>query len=185
MRERIEGRNRIHSAVVSRKGPQPPSDLRRTGTPCRLPQWHSPYPGASGQAQTVIDESARRFPSDTLLNNVSLPTASAAIEIGRGDPAKAIELLRPASPYELGRFADFAPIYCSGLGVPPRAGRRTGRRRVPKNPRQTVGDVTKAIDAYNLWKQTYPRDWIPPHNQAFLYVETGEYQKAIEGELRS
>src|SRR5579863_7898399 len=115
MRERIEGRNRIHSAVVSRKGPQPPSDLRRTGTPCRLPQWHSPYPGASGQAQTVIDESARRFPSDTLLNNVSLPTASAAIEIGRGDPAKAIELLRPASPYELGRFADFAPIYVRGL----------------------------------------------------------------------
>src|SRR5579863_4315206 len=48
---------------------------------------------------------------------------------------------------------------------------------------QTVGDVTKAIDAYNLWKQTYPRDWIPPHNQAVLYAQTGEYEKAVEGEI--
>jgi tetratricopeptide (TPR) repeat protein len=71
--------------------------------------------GASGQAQAVIAESAKRFPSDTLLSRVSLPTASAAIELGRDDPARAVELLRPTSPYELGLTADFAPIYVRGL----------------------------------------------------------------------
>jgi tetratricopeptide (TPR) repeat protein len=69
----------------------------------------------SGQAQRLIDDLAKRFPSDTLLNVVSLPTARAAIEIQRGNPAKAIELLRPAGPYELGRYADFVPIYVRGL----------------------------------------------------------------------
>jgi tetratricopeptide (TPR) repeat protein len=71
--------------------------------------------GASGQSQKLIEESAKRFPSDTVLNNALLPTASAAIEIQRGSPAKAIELLRPASPYELGQFADYLPIYVRGL----------------------------------------------------------------------
>jgi len=58
---------------------------------------------------------AKRFPSATLLNIVSLPTARAAIEIQRGNPAKAIEFLRPAGPYELGNHAQFIPIYVRGL----------------------------------------------------------------------
>jgi len=71
--------------------------------------------GASVQSQRLIDESAKRFRSDTFLNSVLLPTASAAIEIQRGNPAKAIELLRPANPYELGEFAHFVPIYVRSL----------------------------------------------------------------------
>jgi tetratricopeptide (TPR) repeat protein len=58
---------------------------------------------------------AKHFPSDTFLNGVSLPTARAAIEIQRGNPAKALEWLRSAGPYELGQFADFLPIYVRGL----------------------------------------------------------------------
>ena len=69
----------------------------------------------SGQAQRLIDDLAKRFPSATLLNIVSLPTARAAIEIQRGNPARAIELLRPAGPYELGENAGFVPIYVRGL----------------------------------------------------------------------
>jgi len=69
----------------------------------------------AGQAQRLIDDLAKRFPSATLLNIVSLPTARAAIEIQRGNPAKAIEFLRPAGPYELGNHAQFIPIYVRGL----------------------------------------------------------------------
>jgi serine/threonine protein kinase/tetratricopeptide (TPR) repeat protein len=71
--------------------------------------------GASGQSERLIEELAKHYPSDTLLNSVSLPTARATTEIQRGNPAKAIELLRPAGPYELGEYTGFVPIYVRGL----------------------------------------------------------------------
>jgi tetratricopeptide (TPR) repeat protein len=49
--------------------------------------------GAAGGAQRLIDELARRSPTDTLLNAVSLPTARAAIELHRGNAGKAIEVV--------------------------------------------------------------------------------------------
>ena len=56
--------------------------------------------GATRQAQALVGELAERFPNDTLMNAVSLPNARAAIELQRGNPAKAIELLEAAAPYE-------------------------------------------------------------------------------------
>ncbi|MFB3154675.1 MAG: tetratricopeptide repeat protein, partial [Candidatus Acidiferrales bacterium] len=56
--------------------------------------------GATRQAQALVGELAERFPTDTLMNAVSLPNARAAIELQRGNPAKAIELLEAAAPYE-------------------------------------------------------------------------------------
>ena len=37
---------------------------------------------------------------DTLWNSVKAPSIQAAVELGRGEPAKAIELLQSAAPYE-------------------------------------------------------------------------------------
>ena len=76
---------------------------------------------ASGQAQALIDEAAQRRPKDTLLNALRLPTARAAIEIQRGNPAQAIQLLNAAAPYELGRGGSggggrrFLAVYVRGL----------------------------------------------------------------------
>ncbi len=56
--------------------------------------------GDRSQAQALADDLTQRFPTDTLVNSVSLPTIRAAIEIRRGNPTKAIELLRAAAPYE-------------------------------------------------------------------------------------
>ncbi|MBI3667025.1 MAG: protein kinase [Acidobacteria bacterium] len=67
--------------------------------------------GAAAQAQPLIDELGKRFPQDTVINAISLPTARAALEVNRGNPAKAIDLLRAAAPYELGNPA---PIYLRG-----------------------------------------------------------------------
>jgi len=58
--------------------------------------------GDARRAQALMDEMARRSPLDTEVNNVILPVVRAATEIRRGNPNKAIELLRPAAPYELG-----------------------------------------------------------------------------------
>jgi eukaryotic-like serine/threonine-protein kinase len=56
--------------------------------------------GHAGPAQSLIDEAHKRFPSDTLINAVGLPTARAALEIHRGNPQRAVELLGSADPYE-------------------------------------------------------------------------------------
>jgi eukaryotic-like serine/threonine-protein kinase len=43
----------------------------------------------------------------------------------------------------------------------------------------TTGDLDKAIQAYDLWAQTYPRAWVPPNNEAFIYVCLGQNDKAL------
>ncbi len=42
-----------------------------------------------------------------------------------------------------------------------------------------TGEVDKAIETYQLWKQTYPRDWAPWNNLALKYTELGMYDKAL------
>ncbi|MBI4456835.1 MAG: protein kinase [Acidobacteria bacterium] len=70
--------------------------------------------GAVGPAQTLNDELRKRFPTDTLLRTVALSTTDAVIEINRGNPGKAIELLQATMPYELGLSFFGWPIYIRG-----------------------------------------------------------------------
>jgi serine/threonine protein kinase/tetratricopeptide (TPR) repeat protein len=58
--------------------------------------------GDSGQARKIADDLAHRFPLDTMINRYWLPVIDASIEIGRNNPAKALERLRTASQYESG-----------------------------------------------------------------------------------
>jgi eukaryotic-like serine/threonine-protein kinase len=58
--------------------------------------------GALAQAQEIAQDLTKRFPRDTLMNGYWLPTINAAIEINRGNPGKAIEVLGITAPYELG-----------------------------------------------------------------------------------
>ena len=43
-----------------------------------------------------------------------------------------------------------------------------------------TGELSKLVDTYQLFKQTYPREWIPPNNLANDYIEIGWYHKAVE-----
>jgi tetratricopeptide (TPR) repeat protein len=43
-----------------------------------------------------------------------------------------------------------------------------------------TGELDKAIEVYELWKRTYPRDSYPPNDLAVIYNLTGEHQKAVE-----
>ena len=46
---------------------------------------------------------------------------------------------------------------------------------------QTVeGALPKTIETYQVWTQTYPKDFVPHSNLAGLYNGRGEYDKAIE-----
>jgi serine/threonine protein kinase/tetratricopeptide (TPR) repeat protein len=56
--------------------------------------------GELSQAQTIIDELVKRFPNDTLLNKIQMPLVRARIELQRGNPAQAIQLLETTGIYE-------------------------------------------------------------------------------------
>ena len=42
-----------------------------------------------------------------------------------------------------------------------------------------TGNVDAVRKTYDLWAQTYPRDTMPPTNLAVVYVEVGNYEKAL------
>ena len=58
--------------------------------------------GESNRSAKIADDLGKSFPQNTVINGYWLPTIRAAIEIDRGNAAKAIEMLRAAIPYELG-----------------------------------------------------------------------------------
>jgi eukaryotic-like serine/threonine-protein kinase len=64
---------------------------------------------------------AHRFPEDTVVQFNYLPTIKALLEINLGNPAKAIEILEAARPYELGSPSNISmslslyPVYVRGL----------------------------------------------------------------------
>jgi tetratricopeptide (TPR) repeat protein len=64
------------------------------------------------EAEKLVKELKKDYPSDTLVNNYWLPTARAALAIGRKKPAEAVEVLRQAEPGELGTVFDFLDYAC-------------------------------------------------------------------------
>jgi tetratricopeptide (TPR) repeat protein len=58
--------------------------------------------GDSKQAQALADHLESGFPEDTSIRSSYLPVIRAILALNRGDPAKAIDALEPAIPYELG-----------------------------------------------------------------------------------
>jgi eukaryotic-like serine/threonine-protein kinase len=56
--------------------------------------------GDTAQAEKLAGETSKLFPNGTIWNTVQLPEIRAAIELQRDQPAKAVERLASASPYE-------------------------------------------------------------------------------------
>jgi eukaryotic-like serine/threonine-protein kinase len=71
--------------------------------------------GDTNQATAILNEQYRRFPKDTWLNMVWLPTVKAIVELRRNNPAAAIQLLQATRAYETGYVAQYWPIYIRGL----------------------------------------------------------------------
>jgi len=67
--------------------------------------------GDTNRAQKLTDELAKDFPSNTLLNNATLPLARAVVEVERKNPERAVALLEPARPYEM---SDYSIAYVRG-----------------------------------------------------------------------
>jgi tetratricopeptide (TPR) repeat protein len=56
--------------------------------------------GAVGEAENIAKSLDQQFPLNTLVQNFQLPTIRAAIELHKGQPARAIEILQAALPYD-------------------------------------------------------------------------------------
>ncbi len=73
--------------------------------------------GEAVRAQAIVDKLNHDFPLNTLVQNYWLPTLRAAIELNRGNAAKAIEVLQVAAPYELGGIGAMIPVYLRGQAL--------------------------------------------------------------------
>ncbi len=107
--------------------------------------------GDSSQAQTLANDLERSFPEDTSVKFNYLPTVLAFLALNHGDPAKAIELLQVAVPYELGQprstqtgfFGALYPIYARGQAyVAAHQGAEAARefQKILDHPGIMVGD---------------------------------------------
>jgi serine/threonine protein kinase/tetratricopeptide (TPR) repeat protein len=107
--------------------------------------------GDSSQAQTLTNDLERSFPEDTSVKFNYLPTVRAFLALNHGDPAKAIELLQVAVPYELGQprstqtgfFGALYPIYARGQAyLAARQGAEAARefQKILDHPGIMVGD---------------------------------------------
>jgi serine/threonine protein kinase/tetratricopeptide (TPR) repeat protein len=70
--------------------------------------------GEAREANAIADELVRENPAHTLINADAVPLMKAALEVDHGSPAKAIELLQKASPYEFGFTTGVEPSYVRG-----------------------------------------------------------------------
>jgi serine/threonine protein kinase/tetratricopeptide (TPR) repeat protein len=68
--------------------------------------------GDAAHAQSLADDLNKRFPQDTVVQSVWLPTIRAQIETSRKNPARSIELLQAATPYDLGMLSASAANSC-------------------------------------------------------------------------
>ncbi len=80
------------------------------------------FAGSIASAQSLTDDLAKRFPQNTLLQSVWLPTIRAQIAIVKGRPVEGVELLEIARRFELGGTVGNAannscvyPAYVRGL----------------------------------------------------------------------
>ena len=68
--------------------------------------------GDVAHAQSLSDDLAKRFPQDTVIQSVWLPTVHAQIELSRRNATRSIELLQTVAPYELGMLSGSATNSC-------------------------------------------------------------------------
>jgi eukaryotic-like serine/threonine-protein kinase len=66
------------------------------------------------RALALVEDLRSRFHGHTVLNQASIPSTMAAIELQRQNPSKAIELLRQAEPFDLSEFGGLSPVYIRG-----------------------------------------------------------------------
>ncbi len=129
--------------------------------------------GDSARAEKMASDLAKQYPTDTLVNFYWLPAIHAAVELDRKNPAKAIELLKPASQYD---FSSPAPaISVGGPLVPPYI--RGEAYLLAHQGAEAAAEFQKFIDRRYL-VGNYPLGALAHLGLARAYAEQGNAAKA-------
>lgn len=119
------------------------------------------------RAQKRAEEATKLRSTDTLWNAAQLPLIRAATEFGRGQPAKAIDLLQSVRPYE--RAFSFA-IYLRGLAF----------LRLRKGA-DAAAEFEKIIDHRGAhWGPLYPLSYVGLARTAALTGDNARSRKAYQ-----
>ena len=153
--------------------------------------------GKLGESLTTV----QKF--DTPLEQASTPSLEALqayslgwkTRVGKGDDAAAVPLLQRAIRLDPKFAMAYAALGASyfNLGEASLGAENTKmayelRERVSEREKFYIeshyhsivtGDLEKARQAYELWAQTYPRDWVPPDNLGGIYRILGQYDKRL------
>jgi len=70
--------------------------------------------GDVARAESIAAELAKENPSNTMVNSFDLPVIRATLEIGRNNPAKAVEILQPVMPFDLANQRAMLSTYQRG-----------------------------------------------------------------------
>jgi eukaryotic-like serine/threonine-protein kinase len=70
--------------------------------------------GDAARAEAVVAALAKENPSNTMVNSFDLPVIRATLEIGRNNPAKAVEILQPVIPFDLANQRSMLSTYQRG-----------------------------------------------------------------------
>jgi len=132
--------------------------------------------GDAAQAEKLAGETSKLFPNGTLWNAVQLPAIRAAIALKRGQPAKAVELLASASPYER---AYPEAVYLRGLAY---LGLREGA--------EAAAEFEKILDhkganwgsawQHPYWGQFYSLSWLGLARGSALAGDPAKAEKAYQ-----
>ncbi len=79
------------------------------------------YAGEINRVQALVDELAKGYPEDTIVQFNYLPTIRAKLAVSRSNPKQALDILAVATPYELGlpaysfyNWPNLYPVYVRG-----------------------------------------------------------------------
>jgi eukaryotic-like serine/threonine-protein kinase len=70
--------------------------------------------GEQAHAKKLADDLTTRFPDDTLVKFIYVPTILGATAVHQGDGAKSIGILQVVEPYDLGANPQLLPVYVRG-----------------------------------------------------------------------
>ena len=98
--------------------------------------------GDIGKSRSIIEDLRKKYPADTLLNTLWLPTLEASFELKQGNQSRALDLLQTTQPYELST-AIWSPImYPAYL--------RGQAYLLAHDPNQAAAEFQKIIDHRGL-----------------------------------
>ncbi len=113
----------------------------------------------------------------------AIPLYERAIEL---DPNFAMALARLGTIYgNLGESAKAGEYLGRAFELRDRVSELESMYITTKHYTMVTREAEKALEAYGLWKKTYPRDWTPYNNSAVQSWLLGRFEQAIENGLEA